>query len=63
MTLQRQVLDYIADTQPPGRATAACVPTNHSEEQRRIRERAREGGHNEHIASTVKGPLLLPSLE
>ena len=46
--MQRQVLDYVADTQPPGRAAAACVPATHSAEQRRRRERARESGHNEH---------------
>ena len=39
---------YIADTQPPGRAAAACVPATHSAEQRRKGERARESGHNEH---------------
>ena len=48
VTLQGQVLDYIADTQPPGRAAAACVPDTHSAEQRRRRERATEIGHNEH---------------
>ena len=39
---------YRADTQPPGRAAAACVPATHSAEQRRKKERARESSHNEH---------------
>ena len=37
-----------ADTQPPGRAAAACAPATHNEEQRRKKERARASGHNEH---------------
>ena len=39
---------YIADTHPPGRAAAACIPATHSAEQRRKRERAKESGRNEH---------------
>ena len=53
---------YRADTQPPGRAAAACVPATHSAEQRREgREQVRVVTMS--IASTVKGPLLQPSFD
>ena len=56
-------LDYIGDTQPPGRAAAACVPATHSAEQRRKRERARESGHNEHTQhSTGQSALRMKQL-
>ena len=53
---------YRADTQPPGRAAAACVPATHSAEQgRNGREQQRVVTMS--IASTMKGPLLQPSFD